>query len=184
MFSALAVSFSINSGAPDPSITPETISSFISSPSLAFLWGALERLSAVAMHVSLSAMVWIAVTKRGKVWLYPVAIGLHALVNIPAAMAQAGFLESTLLIETFTLLFAAFCVYAAWKAVSLYSSSEPSYDASAPEPAPPPVQEVVPAKTFTALDYLNGSYEEKDPWQDSDNDGVIDVEGHEKRDND
>lgn len=45
-----------------------------------FLAGDWERITAVLLHLSLSLLVWVAVVKR-KVWLYPVAIALHALVD-------------------------------------------------------------------------------------------------------
>jgi uncharacterized membrane protein YhfC len=179
MVSALAVSVSINSGNPDPSIPMESISALISASPYTFLWSGLERIAAISMHVSLSAIVWLAVTKRGKLWLYPVAIGLHALVDIPAAMAQAGLLTSIPLIEAFTALFAAFSVYAGWKTVSLYGSGELSYDPTPPAPAQAPPQQAAAPKTFTAADVLAGNYKEKDPWQDSDSGNVIEGEGKE-----
>ena len=40
----------------------------------------IERVPAVAIHIGLSVLVWIAVTGK-KYWLYPLAIALHAFVD-------------------------------------------------------------------------------------------------------
>ena len=48
----------------------------------AYLYGLWERFSALILQVSLSILVWAAVRKGGKwLWLFPVAILLHALVD-------------------------------------------------------------------------------------------------------
>ena len=47
-----------------------------------WLTGPWERISALILHLSLSILVWAAVRKGGKwLWLFPAAIGLHALVD-------------------------------------------------------------------------------------------------------
>ena len=47
-----------------------------------YLYGLWERLSALALHLGLSILVWTAVRKGGKwLWLFPAAILLHALVD-------------------------------------------------------------------------------------------------------
>ncbi|EHO51528.1 YhfC family intramembrane metalloprotease [Lentilactobacillus kisonensis] len=55
----------------------------------------VERLFALSIQISLSFLVWIAVNQAAKLWLYPLAIGLHAVVDIPAAMLQANLLTSS-----------------------------------------------------------------------------------------
>jgi uncharacterized membrane protein YhfC len=59
----------------------------IASPQ--FLIGGIERVFALGNHISLSALVFYAVfgTKRRQ-WLYPLAIVVHALVDIPAVLYQ------------------------------------------------------------------------------------------------
>ncbi len=49
-----------------------------------------ERISAMIIHISLSMMVFVAAKERGKLWLYPLAILLHALMDAPAALFQSG----------------------------------------------------------------------------------------------
>lgn len=73
------------------------------APSL-FLLSGIERLLAITLHLALSVMVFYAVfgrTPAGKSrWpLYPAAILLHALVDVPAALTQAGVLHGVVLVE-------------------------------------------------------------------------------------
>jgi uncharacterized membrane protein YhfC len=71
-----------------------------------FLLGGLERIAAIATQISLSVLVWIAVSKR-RIWLYPVAIALHALTDLPAVLAQVGALNNMLLVEAILFVLAA-----------------------------------------------------------------------------
>jgi len=64
-----------------------------------FLAGGFERIVAVAVHISLSMFVLCAVKVKGKLWLFPAAIVLHAIVNIAPAMYQLGFIENIWLVE-------------------------------------------------------------------------------------
>lgn len=56
------------------------IDSLITMKPYQFFVGYIERIPAVAIHISLSVLVWIAVTQK-KTWMYPLAIVLHALVD-------------------------------------------------------------------------------------------------------
>jgi len=58
-----------------------------------FLVGGGERILAIAIQLSLSMLVWVAVTHKGRWWLYPLAIVLHAVCDLPAAIAQTGHLS-------------------------------------------------------------------------------------------
>lgn len=52
-----------------------------------YLLGLWERCSALVLHVGLSVLVWLAVRRGGKwLWLFPVAIMLHALVDALAVI--------------------------------------------------------------------------------------------------
>lgn len=52
------------------------------TPSIDFLMAAIERLAAVAIHLSLSVLVWFAAKNGGKSFkFYPLAILLHTVVN-------------------------------------------------------------------------------------------------------
>lgn len=52
----------------------------ISAQPYTFFTGYIERIPAIAIHIALSVIVWIAVTK-GKTILFPLAILMHALVD-------------------------------------------------------------------------------------------------------
>ena len=49
----------------------------------------LERVFAVMFHIALSILVFYAV-KNGKIWMYFLAVILHALLDAPAALYQQG----------------------------------------------------------------------------------------------
>ena len=46
-----------------------------------YLLAIVERAVAIATHISLSVLVWFAVKKPGKLWLFPLAILLHAVLD-------------------------------------------------------------------------------------------------------
>ncbi len=49
-----------------------------------------ERIVAMTLHVSLSVLVMEAVMVKGRMWLYPAAIVIHALMDVPAVLYQCG----------------------------------------------------------------------------------------------
>lgn len=51
----------------------------------------LERVLAMVLHLSLSLWVFRAAREKGKLWLYPAAILMHAAVDFPAVLYQAGY---------------------------------------------------------------------------------------------
>ena len=65
------------------------------TPPQMFLLGIVERIFALIVQLSLSVLVWVAVTHADRRWLFPLAIVLHALVDVPPACAQAGLLSVT-----------------------------------------------------------------------------------------
>lgn len=80
----------------------QSISTLIETPSYMFILGGVERISAIAFHICASVIVWLAVTRGKKIWLYPVAILLHALFDIAAVMCS-GLGMNTILIEVLLL---------------------------------------------------------------------------------
>ena len=115
----IALSAMINSGSAElPSFaggTAETMAVLVETSPFLFLVGALERVFAVSIHVSLSVFVWFAAMRKSKFWLYPVAITLHATANLSAALMHTGVLDSILLVEVLvgitSLLIALLAVY-------------------------------------------------------------------------
>lgn len=49
-----------------------------------------ERILAIILHTALSIIVFASIKMKGKLWLYPAAIVLHALFDVPAALYQRG----------------------------------------------------------------------------------------------
>ena len=58
-----------------------SIQALITTPSYQFLLGGVERIFAVILQLFLSVLVWFAVKKKGKGYLYPLAILIHFLVD-------------------------------------------------------------------------------------------------------
>lgn len=64
------------------------LQSLAETPVWMFLLSPLERIIALVLHISLSVLVWRAVTQKEKFWLYFAAIGIHALVDACAVLLQ------------------------------------------------------------------------------------------------
>ncbi len=82
-----------------------------------FLVSVVERVGAVALHLSLSVLVWFAVKNKKSFWLFPIAILLHALVDA-VAVVMSGYGENVWLIEGAIYLMSAACALLAvitWK---------------------------------------------------------------------
>lgn len=63
-------------------------------------WAAgVERIAAMALHMALSVLVWMAVTRRVPIWYYFAAMLLHAAANVPAALSQLGMLRGMWCVE-------------------------------------------------------------------------------------
>lgn len=60
--------------------------------------GVVERISAMIFHISLSILVFYAV-KKSKIILYILAILLHALFDVPAALYQFGVITNMYIVE-------------------------------------------------------------------------------------
>lgn len=58
----------------------------------------LERVFAIVLHVGLSVLVFYAVRDR-KVWMYGLAIIIHALFDVPAALYQFGIITNIIAVE-------------------------------------------------------------------------------------
>lgn len=96
-----------------------------------FLVGLLERAVAIALHVALSVLVFAAV-KRGKLWLYPLAIALHAFADF-AAVVVNNYSPSVLLTELFIAAITAAVVYLAYRVYKADSERRPAF---VPTPIP------------------------------------------------
>jgi uncharacterized membrane protein YhfC len=78
-------------------VTPQSAAAMFAYPWYVPLVSLFERLTAVSLHITLSVMVWQAVTRRSWGW-YVGAVMYHALVDaLAVAMSQLG--VSTYLLE-------------------------------------------------------------------------------------
>lgn len=84
----------------------------INTPSWYFLVGAVERIAAVVIHVSLSVLVWFAAKNSKRFWLFPLAILLHLIVDAVAVILNGLGVNIWLLEGIVYLLAAAFAVLA------------------------------------------------------------------------
>ena len=67
------------------------IRTLLKTPSYEFLMGGIERIFAIALQISLSVLVWFAVKKKGKGYLFPLAIFIHFFVDaVTAFSSQKG----------------------------------------------------------------------------------------------
>ena len=107
----------------DPAVLTQLNVLATTSPAM-FLASGFERIVAISAHISLSIFVWCAVTVKGKVWMYPAAIVMHAIVNLAPAMYQAGFIESVWLVELLILIPAAALAYGAYRVCMIIKESE------------------------------------------------------------
>ena len=62
----------------------------LAAPPSYFLVVGVERLLTICVHIALSVLVFQAVKRPGKRWLYPAAILLHAGMDVFAALYQRG----------------------------------------------------------------------------------------------
>lgn len=106
----------------------ETLVQF--SMSGAFL-NVAERILAIALHVSLSVVVFASIKMKGKLWLFPAAIALHAIFDVPAALYQRGVITNMALME---LLLFVEAVIIAFVAVKIYKQLKSELSAEVPEP--------------------------------------------------
>jgi uncharacterized membrane protein YhfC len=109
MISSIATSIIINTGNIESvtgSLQGEALAAasiqlqtlFVTPPYM-FLVGGIERLFAIAVQLSLSVVVFYAVFGKNKTWLYPLAIVLHAIVDIPAVLFQIGGIKNIFVVE-------------------------------------------------------------------------------------
>ncbi|MDR1560330.1 MAG: YhfC family intramembrane metalloprotease [Clostridiales bacterium] len=80
-------------------VITNAVSTLTTTQPYMFLLGGIERIPAVTIQISLSVLVWLAVGDKRRIWLFPAAICLHALLDVPAALMQCGVLNSAVAVE-------------------------------------------------------------------------------------
>jgi len=75
------------------------INAILITPPYMFLISGVERIFAIILQISLSVIMFYSVFCKGKIWLFPSAILLHAIVDIPAAAMQVNIIQNILFVE-------------------------------------------------------------------------------------
>ena len=82
-----------------------TFTQFANSSSFLWLRPGIERVIAMIIHISLSVLVFYSIKEKKYIFFF-VAILVHAIINFPAALYQAGVLSNIYLVEAITLVLA------------------------------------------------------------------------------
>ncbi|RFU63065.1 YhfC family intramembrane metalloprotease [Bacillus sp. V59.32b] len=125
----LAYAFMINNGTFDKLLINQQTKDalqpvkqqLISEPSYLYLLGGIERISAIAFQIALSLLVLYAVKENKKVYLL-YAIGIHALLNFPAALYQKDVITNIFIIEIFYVFIAVGAIMWIRKSRKLFSN--------------------------------------------------------------
>ncbi|MDR1222272.1 MAG: YhfC family intramembrane metalloprotease [Tannerella sp.] len=75
------------------------VAALLTAPSYSFSISGIERIFAIAIQISLSVIVYYSVYGNNTLWLYPFAIIVHAIVDIPAAALQTGIVKDVNTVE-------------------------------------------------------------------------------------
>jgi uncharacterized membrane protein YhfC len=75
------------------------ITTILTTSPYLFLVSGIERVFAICIQLSLSIIVFYSVYGKNKLWLYPLSIILHAIIDIPAAAMQVGVIKNMFLVE-------------------------------------------------------------------------------------
>lgn len=102
-------------------IMESTYATLVNTPSYTYLLTYGERISAMILHIALSVLVFVAVKKKEKRYLFPLAIFFHAFINFFAGLYQAGVLTNILLLEILIFLYSIAVAYFAYR---LYKNLE------------------------------------------------------------
>ena len=107
----------VNGGAEVPAEIAAALESLATVPAGTFLWAGFERLSAMALHMACSVLVFAAANRPGKLWMFPAAVLAHAALDFIAVTANAR-----LPVAVTELLVAAFAAGAALTAARVYKN--------------------------------------------------------------
>lgn len=107
--------------------TQQLLTTIISTHPLTFCAGVIERIPSVAIHISLSIIVWFAAKNKRNWYFYPLAILLHLIVD-----AIAGTLSimnvNVVLIEVILYICAGIIVFVAYKIWRKFSCNKSQID--------------------------------------------------------
>ncbi|MCL2381148.1 MAG: YhfC family intramembrane metalloprotease [Treponema sp.] len=113
MIANIVFSFNINVGG-FQDITGDNaqiVQILATTPPIMFLAGGIERISVIGIHLSLSVLVFYSVISKDKLWLFPLAILIHILVNIPAGLFQTGLFTNLIVVQVIILTFSLVLIF-------------------------------------------------------------------------
>ncbi len=96
-------------------ILRESLNALLVTPPYVYLLAGAERISTVIFHIALSVLVFFAANRPGKWGLYPLAILIHAFLDIFAVMYQRGVITSLLAVELIIMAVTAVTVYGTYR---------------------------------------------------------------------
>ena len=109
MVNDLAVAAALNAGGAEAllagipaeqlPLAKSQLAALAGTPAPVFLAAGAERLITMALHIALSMLVWMAVTKRLPKWAWAAAVALHAGTDVVAGLYQTGVLTDVWLTE-------------------------------------------------------------------------------------
>lgn len=124
MLNGIILAVMVNSGSDAISALPVAAEDLVvSQPWYMYIVAIMERVIAMSLHIALSVIVFSAVMMKGKWWLYPLAILLHALANTTAAMMQAGLLTNIYLMYAGLIVMTAITIFIALRLVKDYRTN-------------------------------------------------------------
>ena len=88
MVNNLILGLTYVNGGPVPDEVIPAVEALLAIPTGMFLWSGFERLTAMALHMVLSVLVFASV-RTSRRWLYPAAILIHAAVDFAAVVANS-----------------------------------------------------------------------------------------------
>lgn len=104
-----------NAGGALPQEVLDAVAQLAEIPAATFLWAGFERISAMALHMALSVLVFASVAQSGKRGLFFTAVLMHAAVDFCAVVSNAFF--PVIVTELLT---AALAALAVWYAADIY----------------------------------------------------------------
>lgn len=113
----LILMFTLSNGGVLPPALDSAVRGLAAVPVTAYLWALFERIPAVAFHMSASVLVFAAAKQPGKLWLFPAAILLHALLDFTAIVCNAY-----LPLPALELLITVFALAVVWLGYRVYNN--------------------------------------------------------------
>lgn len=83
-----------------------------------------ERVCAMMIQIGLSMLVFVAAREKKYLWLYPVAILIHAMIDAPAALYQHQVISSIFVVEGVAFVMGICCLYLGIKMLRRRSVAE------------------------------------------------------------